>query len=278
MWIPLVGPHLSKFCFIVPDLRGHGKSGRLRYEAEHENFYLLGDDLQAVREHAIKEEETFSLVGFSMGTIASIQMMSKFGTDGIDGYLHIDHSVDFGVDKGFRNLVFLEKNQEFKKILGYGMEKFRKEPEKYLAMKLSDLDPSDQEFGSRLLKFIIFESTMTGFQKLLRIKNHDDFWSMIRAIAYFGTNVEERFIDILILGHAYIFGERDFREELRRIDVPTQFMVGKINNLFSFDSQMTLIRECQPNSAVHVFEKSGHDLAFREPIKFMKIFKAFLNG
>ncbi len=264
MWFPFIIPILHKYHFIIPDMRGHGKSGMNNYKS-HECFEYIPDDLNAVRNKVLgSSSEKYKVAGYSMGTVSALLLCEKYGLDNCEKYIHMDHSTNFSIENGTNNKIFQEFYDEFSGIMNYAQETLESDLLKYRDYTYDKLDEDQKKLADTILKIIVFDTTMVGIKERFPFLK---FW-MIEPFVRVGTNFNERLPDYMILGHQYTSNERDFSPILEQVKCPITFFVGGNNKLFSTESQLKSIREHRPDAKIVMFEKSGHDLLINEFWKF----------
>lgn len=264
LWIPFILPILHKYDFIIPDQRGHGKS-EMKNDISDICFELIADDIHSVVQAELKDTP-FTIVAYSMGTIASLMMKKVHGWNNVVKYIHIDHSTNFSIENGTDNLIFQEWFHEFKKIMDYGYEKLTTDPGTYRKFRLSDITKDEQQMADDIIRIIAFETTMVGVKEVFPFLK----WWMVRPFVRHAINMQELMANYMIFGHCYTSNQRDFSPILSTIECPATFFVACKNKLFSKESQLKSIEEHIPGARVVLFERSSHDLLAAEPIKFMR--------
>ena len=88
-WLPFVAPLLHRCRFILPDLRGFGRSHALRL-SQTSVLTQHADDLADLVAHLKLDD--FYLGGLSMGACTSMQYHQHYGFERVRAYLHIDQA------------------------------------------------------------------------------------------------------------------------------------------------------------------------------------------
>ena len=91
-WLPFVLPFSNDYRFILPDLRGYGKSKSAALE-ESCALSQFAEDLSCLIEQI--GDNDIILGGYSLGAATALQYHKLFGFDRISKYLHIEFPLKF---------------------------------------------------------------------------------------------------------------------------------------------------------------------------------------
>lgn len=262
-WLPYALPLMHRYRFILPDLRGFGRSHgvNLNQPCLLTNYCEDLDDIL----DALGVDQV-ALGGISMGAYTSLQYHRLTGFERVTRYLHIDQSPQalndaswshglFGpsqddefsmfkalladIDRYPRGTAFAELPAELRTRLIRGMARFfcyafHRNTHKFLVASLARL-----------------ESVIT---RLLPMEN---WWA---------------YMDVL---RAYLDQDYDMRDSLADIPVPVTVMVGMHSRMYPPAGQM-LVHEKVRQSTLVCFERSGHAPIVDEPLKFLRETRSFL--
>jgi non-heme chloroperoxidase len=262
LWLPFVAPFLHRHRFIIPDLRGFGRSHRLQLSEssildQHAND--LADLLEAL------DLRDVCLAGLSMGACTALQYHRNHGFERVRAYLHMDqapcvrNSADWehGVLGRDQESRFAQWNRLAEDLIAHGRDTpFLKLPRalrRELFLTLGEfLGYAFHRWNLRALRFV-------ARQELL----------MSRVIPTANWTI---YIDTL---RSYLTDDYDWRPTLPQIDVPMTVMVGMRSTMYPVGGQMT-IKDLVPHAEIVPFENCGHAFPFEAPRKFVRELGRFL--
>lgn len=266
-WLPLTLPLAHRFRFVLPDLRGFGRSSRLSC-SEDCVVTSHARDLHALIQH-YGYGEPVRLGGISLGATTSLRYMELYGTDALARYLHIDQAprVSHGDDwawglfgqQGPAHMQSWQPTLEFlaRTDPSTPFEQFPAEVKERFYSHLSDF--MAQALSRRWMKW--------GVRRLIRIP----------ALAHQLVPVENWHV---LYQHLKAYAERDydFLSLLPSIEVPTTLITGRKSELYPWQGQARM-HELLPNSRQVFFENSGHVPILDQPVQFIReMQRAFSTG
>lgn len=273
-WVPFCLPLMKKYTFVLMESRGMGFSENKSVLSEN----VLKDisrDLDILSKKVLSKDEKAVLASVSMGNASAWYLKSVAGDDWVEKYICVDHALLVQVEGVEESKIFTKKYDEFY-IRGKFVHEYIKENTEYC--KTLTMMQLSEEIRNKLIqahKYAAIDSAISSPRFRIFI---DAFPDLSNSIAMFFTKLNTTWVGQTIAGAVYHREEnRDFRNLVKSIDKPMIFFCGKINKAFDYDWQIKLIKENKPESKVFTFEKSGHDLMFAEPIKFLKCFKEALE-
>jgi len=257
-WLPFAFPLSKKFRFIIPDLRGFGRS----HLSSHNQACVISnyaDDLADIVAHY--QLTRFKLAGISMGAFTALQYQKKYGDHKVAAYMHIDQSPKtlnseewswgiFGQD----NVGRLKKAELLvNKLMPY-IEK--KAPYSALPKKLT------QELWQNLGDF--FSSALSKpSHKALAVKacRHEGIISRLMP-----TGNWPAYIYCL---KAYLDHDYNMIETFENLNTPVSLLVGLKSEMYPCGGQLR-IADHTKNCEVIPFKNSGHAPLIDQPFKFIK--------
>ncbi len=262
-WLPFALPLAHRYRFILPDLRGFGRS--------HDVAFNKPD---VMRNHAEDVEDVHNyfgihkvmLGGISMGAYTGLQLnrMGKF--DRVGKYLHIDQSPqsrnagtwDLGLFGRMQQREFQRLRALVREAESYGPQTsyWRLPEDVRRRMRESLADFFCYAFNQPYHRFLAqrlkdYERLMT---RLIPVRNWYAYIQCLRA---------------------YMDEDYDMRDTLAQIKTPMTVMVGMRSRMYPAAGQI-FIRSQVPHARVVRFEKSGHVPMIDEPVKFQWNLAQFL--
>lgn len=263
-WLPFVLPLSRQYRFILPDMRGFGRSHEIRFNQDCvlTNYAEdIADLIEALDLHDI------SLGGISMGAFVALQYMGIHGTDRVARYAHMDQAPRamntedwlhglFGPDHEPRvGQLRVLLNQALALPDGTGYFDIPKMLRREMLAAFGDFSASavSRPWHKRALQRIWRIERMAT--RMLPFKNWRAYIEVMRA---------------------YLEKEYDMRPHLAGIDVPVTVMVGMRSDMYPHQGQ-AVVHEMLPNSKLVRFWNSGHALPLEQPSKFIKELRGFLS-
>ena len=264
LWLPSIAPLLNQFQFILPDLRGFGRSSHLEIPKECVVNINADDIEQAVNELGI---EKLYLGGFSLGGLISMELLKRWGSDRVIKFLNIDQSAKpvsddswpYGLG-GMRGSEFLSMAEGILSEVGKYPDEidFSKLPEEVRGIVYEGFGL----FLANAVSGVVPKKVSPLIFKIPRVRDRlSIFRSWQSTISVIRSYVNENY---------------DYRELLNKIDLPVTYMVGGKSDIYPKKGQV-ITHESTPESTLVTFQKSGHDLLLKEPIKFSRELKKFLS-
>lgn len=263
-WLPYVLPLAHRYQFILPDMRGFGRSHRINL---NQPCVLTNycEDLDDILDRL--EVDRVALGGISMGAYTGMQYHRLTGFARVSRYLHIDQSPHArNTDSWSHGLFGPDQASEFE--LFYEL--------------LADLD----EYP-RGTSYTAIPADLR--RKMIQAMSRFFCYAFSKPLHHTAVNALARFellatrllpmqnwwvyLDVL---RAYLEQDYDMRDSLGEIPVPVTVMVGMHSRMYPPEGQL-LVHEQAPNSRLVRFERSGHAPIIDEPLKFFRELREFLN-
>ena len=263
IWLPFVAPFLHRHRFILPDLRGFGRSikapmtGNCALSQFVEDVDDLMDNLDC---------EKAKLGGLSMGAYTCLhnQEMNRFRR--ISRCFIVDHA-----PKAVNSPEWL-----------YGMHPVLTDLSRQLVTYFESEKLDDPE--------VPFKELPSAFQKLyIKVFRALVVYCFPRPYQKWVVEMGSRtqiYVNKFVLNcswHAatmclgsYIHQNYDMRDTLKDISIPVTIMMGMKSEVFP-NGGVLYLDEQIPQSRLVKFEHSGHALFFTEPVKFRRELKRFLK-
>ncbi|MDX1756408.1 MAG: alpha/beta hydrolase [Marinobacter sp.] len=266
-WLPLVLPLAHRYRFVLPDLRGFGRSSRLSC-SEDCVASSHARDLHAVIQH-YGQDGAVGLGGISLGATTALRYMELFGADAVRHYLHIDQAprVSHGPDWSWG--LFGEEGPEHIRRWQPTLEFFTNADRN---SRFEDFPAPERErfydhLGSFLSKALSRRWMKWGARRLSRVP----------AIAHQLVPVDNWYT---LFQHLRAYAERDydFRPLLPTLQVPTTIITGRRSEMYPWQGQAKM-HELLPDSRLVMFEDSGHMPILDQPVRFIReLNRAFGEG
>lgn len=263
-WLPNVLPLAHRYRFILPDLRGFGRSCSTQITDE-KVFEQYARDLHDVLEHFGLDQT--ALGGISTGAYICLTYNRLYGFDRVSKYLNIEHTPQSRIGDDWQHGLFSEKQDElfacFERLL-----------------EMAELAGPETPYWS-LPEDVRREFALTLTRVLSRALNNP----LARGVARLAGQYAERLLAGPVFPvenwYAYIQVMRAFmqgndtRAALAAIKVPTTLMIGAQSRFFSTEGQLEIQRHV-PHAKVVTFERSGHIPMLDQPLQFQREFARFL--
>ena len=266
--MPFVAAKNKEFTFIMPNLRGFGKSETVPIYNRDDIFLDFARDLDSVINHYRTTTDKVILCGVSAGALTSMRYLQVFGTGAIERYLNVDQS-----PKNMNNESWswgIGGPSLFQMFEDIGEKINTLDP--YINKPLSAIDAHKQieflgaitdffetAFHRKVEKFIVrnmFRTPIIGklAKKLTQVHNWETYCACVIS---------------------YRANDYDFRELMQNIDIPVTLFVGKYSELYPPEGQWHMAAHKATTKVVDFNE--GHALMWTAPLKFNRAFKKFLH-
>lgn len=262
-WLPYALPLAHRYRFILPDMRGFGRSHRVNL---NKPCLLTNycEDLDDILDHLGLDQ--VALGGISMGACTSLQYHRLTGFARVSRYLHIDQSPCIHNDGDWSHGLFgAQQDSEFV----------------HFKELLADIDAYARgtawmdmptEIRGRLIQAMARFYTY-AFHKPL---HHSAVGILARFEALAARLLPMQnwwaYLDVL---RAYLEQDYDMRDSIADIPVPVTVMVGMHSRMYPPEGQL-LVHERAGQSRLVRFERSGHAPIVDQPLKFLRELRAFL--
>ena len=262
-WLPLVAPLLSKYRFILPDLRGFGGSINARHTSGCV-FETFAHDLHDIIQHL--SVANVALAGFSMGGMTSLMYQRLYGTEQLRGYLQIDQSpVIHNTADWPWGLYGDQQQRKFDDF--YQMHTLVEQQSEPLlwsslspAVQQSVLD-SKARFIAGTLSSPIAKRGLIGLHKLgaTKLIVNDKNWPAYHACMA-----------------RYTAQQTDLRDVFDNYSIPLWVFAGQKSELYDIQGQQKMASLVNGSTLV-IFSHQGHALPFESPVKFTRELSAFIR-
>jgi pimeloyl-ACP methyl ester carboxylesterase len=265
MWLPSVLPLAGKWRFVLPDLRGFGRSRHVPH-TRADVVETFADDLEDLLD-ALGEPRVY-LAGLSMGALTSVAFASRGGLERVVGYAHVDQAARIHNGEGYDAGLFgAGQGARFGEleVLRAQIAPYRDHPYDALPTELREavLDTFARFFHDAFhVPWLKRATHAVRDPRVAKLVLSTDPWA-----PYFDC-----------LG-AYLDVRHDFEESLREAHtkhpVPLTFMIGERSDMYPAHGQRALaesIRRVSPRpDRVRVVElDSGHAVPLEAPIAFVR--------
>ena len=264
-WLPYALPLANRYRFIMPDLRGFGRSHRVNL---NQDCLLTNycEDLDDILDHLGVDQ--VALGGISMGACTSMQYHRLTGFKRVSRYLHIDQSPRILNDADWTHGLFGEgQNDEFENLHGL----------------LAEIDQYPRGTAYMALPVVLRRRLIKAMARFYGYAFHQPlhqrFVNTLARVEPLASRLLPMknwwvYMDVL---RAYLHQDYDMRESIRDIQVPMTVMVGMHSRMYPADGQL-FMHENAPNSKLVRFERSGHAPIVDEPMKFFRGLSTFLSA
>lgn len=263
-WKPFALRFGRDYTFVIPNLRGFGKSSDVTFSADNAGDVLTdyANDIDAIIKH-YKGNAKVVICALSMGSYATMRYFELFGSKHVEKFLSIDqspkainsrvwHAGLCGRSQGQKMTQFNNLLPEFEKLLGTPFNKLESE------LKAQYLDAIGQFFESAFHR---------KPEKLVAqaVSKH--------AGAFFGVKNWESYYHCLI---AYQKQDYDFRPVMRKLKIPVTLFVGRHSNMYPAEGQLYLAKK-NPDHIKAVTFDEAHALMYTAPRQFIQHLGEFLK-
>ena len=263
IWLPFVAPFLHRHRFILPDLRGFGRSikapitGNCALSQFVEDVDDLMDNLGC---------EKAKLGGISMGAYACLhnQGMNRFRR--ISRCFIVDHSPKavngpewpYGMHPVLTDLS--------RQLVTYFESEKLDDPE----VPFNELPAAFQRLYIKVFRALVVYCFPRPYQKWVVEMGSRTQIFVNKFVLNFSWHAATMCLS------SYIHQNYDMREGLKDISIPVTIMMGMKSEVFP-NGGVLYLDEQIPQSRLVKFEHSGHALFFTEPVKFLRELKQFLK-
>jgi pimeloyl-ACP methyl ester carboxylesterase len=263
-WLPFIAPFLHRHRFIVPDLRGFGRSHELPFPnacALTQFAEDLGDTLRAL------QVERAALIGISMGALSSVQAFELGEASRIARYLHIDQGPVIHNGPRYAHGLLGELQAQFFVDTRSLLEQLEREhfDKRWHAVPR----PLRAEFWRLMGVFAAAAFTSKTAQRALAWASRNERL-MERALPTSNWQVYTRVV------RAYLDRAYDLRESFRKINVPLTVLIGGGSRMYAPAGQRA-IRDYAPHAELREIPRAGHMIPYEAPRAFVRELDAFLR-
>jgi non-heme chloroperoxidase len=261
-WLPFIGPLLRRYRFIMPDLRGFGRSRGVPLQAACP-LTCYAQDLSDVAQRL--ELDGLPVVGMSMGALSAVQCFGLGESQRFGRYLHIDQGPVIHNRDGYEHGLLGAAQPPFFARMRALVDALDAHPElSYAALPpalMRDMagvfaEFSSAAFSAEPLRFTV--RALTGEPRLLR---------------YFLP--EQGFAAYVGIMRAYLERNYDLREAFREIRVPLTVLIGGASRMYPPAGQHE-IGKFAPQAILREMPGVGHLLPLEAPRRFLQELTRFL--
>jgi len=263
IWLPFVAPFLGRHRFILPDLRGFGRSSKALMTQDCALSQFV-EDLDDLMDNLGCEKA--KLGGLSMGSYVCLhnQQMNRFRR--ISRCFIVDHPPKAINSNGWLYGMHPVWTDLLSQLVSYFESEKFDDPE----VPFKELPSSFQKLYIKVFRVLGVYCFPRPYQKrAVQIISQTRFF-----LSQFALNCSWHAATSCL--RSYIRKDYDMRDGLKEISIPVTIMVGMKSELFP-NQGVFYLDEQIPQSRLVKFERSGHALFVTEPIKFRKEFKRFLK-
>lgn len=265
-WLPFALPNVQRYQFILPDLRGFGRSHCVPFNSD-DILTNYVDDFHDVLDHFGLDKVI--LGGVSMGAYTALQLNRMGGFGRVSRYVNIDQCACARNEGDWQHGLFgPHQAREF--------DRFRtllEEARQYHGIAYWALPPQFREkMVGNLIDFFCFAFSRP-YQHLLARQLARHFERLL-TLGFLPVHNWPAYLKVM---QAFMHQDYDMRASMASISVPTTFMVGMRSAMYPAAGQLQM-HDYVPHAQVVKFHKSGHVPLIDEPIKFHRELQRFLKA
>lgn len=266
MWLPSVLPLARKYRFVLPDLRGFGRSHAVPF-ARADVVAGFAEDLEDLLDH-LGEPRVF-LAGLSMGALTGAAFASRAGFARVSGYLHIDQATRIHNGAGYAHGLFgPSQSVRFADLRDLHAEVAPHRHRSYAALPAALRERIRATFAA----FFRDAFRPTWMKAATGAVRREEVAKLLFPLEHWSA-----YMDCL---RAYLDERHDFSEGLalahREHPVPLTFMVGDRSEMYPAEGQLELSRAVvraseRPDRVTVVrFPDVGHAIPLEAPLRFIR--------
>ena len=263
-WKPFALRYRKDYTFVIPNLRGFGKSANVKFSPANSEDVLTdyANDIDAIVKH-YKGNAKVVICALSMGSYATMRYFQLFGTKDIEKFLSIDQSPKAINNRIWRHGLCGHLQEQrltqfnnlipaFETLLGTPFNKLEND------LKAEYLDAIGQFFETAFHR--------KGEKLFARaVSRH--------AAAFFGVKNWESYYYCLV---SYQKQDYDFRGVMKKLRIPVMLFVGRYSSMYPAEGQLFLQQQ-NPEHIKAVIFNEAHALMYTAPARFVKNFDEFLK-
>jgi len=264
-WLPFVAPLAHRYRFIMPDLRGFGRSrtAQLRHACP---LTVYAEDIEDLLD--VFAIDSLPVVGISMGAFTAVQSFKLFGGRRFKRYLHVDQGPAIRNTGDYAHGLLGPKQVEFFGRLSRVITQIDAFPDvpvydqlpAELKVELAEIfaEFAAAAFGARPLRAAV--------RGLVRRE------SVLRRLM-----PEEGLLTYLQIMRAYLEQDYDLRAAFRAIQVPMTVLIGGASRMYPAEGQRA-IGALVPHARVREVPGAGHVVPVEAPLRFISELRSFLDA
>lgn len=261
LWLPFVAPLLPRYRFVLPDLRGFGRSHRLKLS----NSTLLtqhADDVADLFQQL--DLRDVALGGLSMGACTSMQYHRLYGFERVRAYLHIDQAPRVINAADWPHGLLGELQEEGfadMSALMVQLEPYREHGYYELPRHLR------RQLWHHLAVFYRHSFHRPALRSFVGLARHEPLIRRLAPVANWPI-----YMDCL---RSYLRDDYDWRDTLPAMRVPLTVLVGMQSGMYPAPGQLKMA-ELVPQARIVKVENCGHAIPFEQPLTFVRELGKFL--
>jgi non-heme chloroperoxidase len=266
-WLPFAVPLLNEYTFIIPNLRGFGLSQDVPYNSR-DVITNFAEDIEDMIDKLVPNDEKVFLCGLSMGAYLSLRYLEMTGCERVSKYLNIDQSPKAIHSDDWKDGL-LSHRQEY---LLPKMKLLMNDSEPYVDLKTFELPENlRDEYLDSMGDFFecAFHRKVERFLAKNLVKFNNPLVMKITSA--------HKFSSYYACIWAYVNLDYDFREPLKKFDIPVSVFIGKNSVMYPAKGQQ-YIADNVPNLGMCVEFDEAHALMYTSPFNFYRHFKQFLKS
>ena len=268
LWVPFALQHRGDYTFIIPNLRGFGKSKHVKFDKKDDVILDYARDIHTLVNH-YRGQGKVTIAALSMGAYSAMKYFEIYGDTFVEKYLNIDQSPKAingsdwnhglcGVNQEGMFALFNKSRQDFSTSIGIPFAGIQKEVKNDYILAVG-------KFIEAALHRPIEKKALTKVRQLPVLSR-----LMTRALS---ADIWESYYHCL---QSYQGQNYDFRGTMCGLDIPITLFVGKHSEMYPSEGQL-YIQKHGHNVTAHQFEES-HALMYTAPLQFTRQFNKFLRG
>jgi non-heme chloroperoxidase len=263
-WLPFVAPFTRRYSFVIPDLRGFGRSHEAPLSHDCPLTQFAEDIEDSLAALAIP---SLPVIGISMGAFTTVQSFRLFGGERFSRYLHVDQGpvIHNRADYAF-GMLGAAQGQFFARL-----RSLLSDLEQRLHLPFAQLPRALQrEFWAVLAEFSAAAFSTRPLATLVgALTRRERFMRSLLRV--------ERWQSYIHIVRAYLERDYDLRDGFRAIGVPLTVLIGGRSRMYPPAGQRT-IGALAPHARIREIAGAGHMIPYEAPRTFLRELGLFLAG
>jgi pimeloyl-ACP methyl ester carboxylesterase len=272
MWLPFAHQHKKGYTFVIPNLRGFGKSSTTKFSHPDDVLRDYADDLEMLIDTYSPDNKVI-LVGLSMGAYTCMRYFKDYGSDKVAKYLNIDQSPKAINSGSWKHGIGGEQHA----VLFCAFKALMKSFETKVGCAFAALDPDLQAgymacIGDFFSLAFHRDFEVRLIEKLFNSK-HPVFLQIAKSQRSMHSRVWQSYYNCL---KSYVERDYDFRKTMAKLDIPMTLHIGRHSKMYPARGQYYMAHHA-PKCKVVEFDEA-HGLIYTAPVKFSIEFSKFLSS
>jgi pimeloyl-ACP methyl ester carboxylesterase len=265
-WLPFISPLLHRYRFIMPDLRGFGRSRAVPLQASCPLTCYAQDLADVARSLALSD---LPVVGMSMGALSTVQCFRLGEAARFGPYMHIDQGPVISNSENYAHGLLGPAQPAFFTRMRALVDAFPQLPQVPTPLSYAAL-PADvmQNMARVFSEFTSAAFTAKPVRDTVRALTGEP-----RLLRYFLP--EAGFATYVQIMRAYLEQNYDLREAFREIRVPLTVLIGGASRMYPAAGQHAIGRFA-PHAVLCELPGVGHMLPVEAPLRFVRELAGFL--